>query len=66
VFTNPLINHSRTASLVTVVILSAFVSTLIAQQWFEPEPEDTVMEDTVGEDDLTQLHQHLHARTPPE
>lgn len=52
--------------LVTVVILSAFVPTLIAQQWFERELEDTELEDTVGEEDLTQLHRHHHARPHPE
>jgi hypothetical protein len=54
--TNGCTSHQQYSVLVTVVILSAFVPALIAQQWFEPE-----LEDTVGEEDLTQLHRHHHA-----
>lgn len=32
---------------VPVVVLSAVVPTLIAQQWLEPELEDTDLDDTV-------------------
>lgn len=61
--TNNLIDQSQYTVLVTVVILSAFVPTLIAQQLFEPEPEafDQELEDTAGEEDLSTLHrQHPH------
>lgn len=62
--TNHLINQSQYTVLVTVVILSAFVPTLIAQQWFEPDLEglDQELEDEAGEEDLTALH-HTHRHT---
>ena len=64
--TNDLITQRQYSVLVTVVILSAFVPTLIAQQWFAPELEDIELEDTVGDEDLTQLHRRHHARPHPE
>lgn len=59
--TNDLVTQEQYSVLVTVVILSAFVPTLIAQQWFQPELEglDDQIEETVGEEDLTSLH-HAH------
>jgi Kef-type K+ transport system membrane component KefB len=51
--TNGLITQRQYSVLVTVVILSAFVPTLIAQRWFEPEIADTELEETMGEEDLT-------------
>ena len=63
--TNHLITQRQYSVLVTVVILSAFVPTLIAQQWFEPELEDTELEETLGEEDLTALHRR-HREAPAE
>lgn len=61
--TNDLVTQEQYSVLVTVVILSAFVPTLIAQQWFEPALEglDEEVEETAGEEDLTTLH-HPHHR----
>lgn len=55
--TNGLITQAQYSELVTVVILSAFVPTLIAQQFFQPDLEgleDTVG-DTAGEEDLIRV-----------
>lgn len=61
--TNHLIDQRQYSVLVSVVILSAFVPTLIAQQWFEPALEglDEELEEEAGEEDLTTLH-HPHRR----
>jgi Kef-type K+ transport system membrane component KefB len=64
--TNGLITQQQYSVLVTVVILSAFVPTLIAQQWFEPELEDSELEDTVGEEDLAMRHHHPRRSTSVE
>lgn len=56
--TNHLVTQRQYSVLVTVVILSAFVPTLIAQRWFEPELEDDELEETVGEEDLAIRHHH--------
>jgi len=60
--TNQLISQQQYSVLVTVVILSAFVPTLIAQQWFEPELEglDAELEESAGEQDLTSLRRRHH------
>lgn len=61
---NGLISQEQYSVLVTVVILSAFVPTLIAQQWFEPDVYglDADAEDAVGEEDLIALHRHRAQR----
>jgi len=61
--TNELVTQEQYSVLVSVVILSAFVPTLIAQQWFEPDLEglDEEVEETAGEEDLATLH-HPHHR----
>ena len=58
--TNHLVTQEQYSVLVTVVILSAFVPTLIAQQWFAPELEglDAELEEESGEEDLTRLRRH--------
>lgn len=56
--TNGLITQRQYSVLVTVVILSAFVPTLIAQRWFEPDLEDDEVEDSAGEEDLAITHRH--------
>lgn len=64
--TNHLISQRQYSVLVTVVILSAFVPTLIAQQWFEPDLEglDAEPEEEAGEEDLTAIHHtHRHGAT---
>ncbi len=53
--TNGLIDQSQYSILVTVVILSALVPTVVAQQFFHPEPDQTI-DDTAGEEDFTPIH----------
>jgi Kef-type K+ transport system membrane component KefB len=55
-----LISQAQYSILVTVVILSAFVPTLIAQQFFEPELEEIDIEDTAGEEDFTAIRHRPH------
>ncbi|MGI8888297.1 MAG: cation:proton antiporter [Nocardioidaceae bacterium] len=61
--TNDLITQAQYSVLVTVVILSAFVPTLIAQQFFQPDLEglDTSVEDTAGEEDFTSIRRRSRA-----
>jgi Kef-type K+ transport system membrane component KefB len=61
---NHLISQQQYSILATVVILSAFVPTLIAQRWFEPDLEalDDELEEAAGEEDLATLH-HPHHRS---
>lgn len=56
--TNDLISQTQYSELVTVVILSAFVPTLIAQQFFQPESElvDEELEQVLGNEDAVDLH----------
>ena len=54
--THGLINRTQYTELVTVVILSAFVPTLIAQQLFRPTVLDTEEEEALGEEDLSIIH----------
>ena len=49
--TNNLIDQAQYSILVTVVILSALIPTLVAQQFFHPEHDQDV-DDTAGEQDL--------------
>src|SRR5262249_53718257 len=51
-----LIDKTQCTELVTVVILSAFVPTLIAQQLFRPAIVDTEEEEALGEEDLSIIH----------
>ena len=51
--THHLIDKTQYTELVTVVILSAFVPTVIAQQLFQPTVLDTEEEEALGEEDLT-------------
>jgi Kef-type K+ transport system membrane component KefB len=49
-----LISQEQYSQLVTVVILSALVPTIIAQQYFEPDVEDLLgVSETSGEEDFT-------------
>ena len=54
--THGLIDKAQYTELVTVVILSAFVPTLIAQQLFQPTVLDTEEEEALGEEDLSIIH----------
>jgi len=52
--THHLINETQYTELVTVIILSAFVPTLIAQQFFRPTIEISVDEqEALGEEDIS-------------
>jgi Kef-type K+ transport system membrane component KefB len=51
--THHLINKTQYTELVTVVILSAFVPTVIAQQFFRPAVLDTEKEEALGEEDMS-------------
>jgi Kef-type K+ transport system membrane component KefB len=53
--THHLIDKAQYTELVTVVILSAFVPTLIAQQLFRPVVTDTEKEEALGAEDLSVL-----------
>src|SRR6266567_660500 len=54
--THHLIDRTQYTELVTVVILSAFVPTLIAQQLFQPKVLDTEEEEALGSEDLSIIH----------
>jgi len=51
--THHLITQAQYTELVTVVILSAFVPTLIAQQLFRPALVDSDEEEALGEEDIS-------------
>jgi len=51
--THHLINQAQYTELVTVVILSAFVPTIIAQQLFRPASVDSAEEEALGEEDIS-------------
>ncbi len=53
--THHLIDRAQYTELVTVVILSAIVPTLIAQQFFQPAFADNEKEDALSGEDLTML-----------
>ncbi len=55
--THNLINENQYTELVTVVILSAFIPTLIAQQFFQPSVAiSTDEEEALGEEDISLPH----------
>jgi Kef-type K+ transport system membrane component KefB len=65
--TNHLINESQYTELVTVVILSAFIPTLIAQQFFRPVI-DIASDDreALGEEDISMRRRRVHAKDQSE
>jgi Kef-type K+ transport system membrane component KefB len=63
--THGLISHDQYTELVTVVILSAFVPTLIAQQLFRPRIVDTEEEEALGEEDLSIIHRRRASSGSP-
>ncbi len=54
--THNLISQTQYSELVSVVILSAFIPTLIAQRLFQPEVVDIDEEDALGAEDASVLH----------
>jgi hypothetical protein len=55
--THHLVNQSQYTELVTVVILSALIPTLIAQQLFQPQvPIDSEEEEALAGEDASILH----------
>jgi len=58
--THGLIDRTQYTVLVTVVLLSAFVPTLIAQQLFQPAAVDEVEEEALGAEDVAPIHPHRH------
>jgi Kef-type K+ transport system membrane component KefB len=54
--THHLIDKTQYTELVSVVILSAFVPTLIAQQLFQPAVLDTEEEEALGAEDMSVIH----------
>jgi len=57
--THQLIDKTQYTELVTVVILSAFVPTLIAQQLFRPSVLDRDEEEALAEEDLSIIHRRI-------
>jgi hypothetical protein len=53
--TNGLISQQQYSELVTVVILSAFVPTLVAQQLFQPRVVDMEEEEALGAEDAATI-----------
>jgi len=58
-YTHHLISKTQYTVLVTVVVLSAFVPTIIAQQLFQPRVADTDEEEALGAEDAVLIHPHL-------
>lgn len=54
------IDRTQYTELVTVVILSAFVPTLIAQQLFQPALVDEEEEEALGAEDVSVIHHQQH------
>ena len=61
--THHLIDKTQYTELVTVVILSAFMPTLVAQQLFQPAALDTEEEEALGEEDLSIIHHRATGRS---
>jgi Kef-type K+ transport system membrane component KefB len=62
--THHLISKAQYSELVTVVTLSAFVPTIIAQQLFRPSIVDATVEDALGEEDLSIIHRRRGSPAP--
>jgi hypothetical protein len=54
-WTHGYINQSQYSELVTVVILSAFVPTIVAQQLFQPNVVDRDEEEALGAEDIVAM-----------
>ena len=58
--THHLIDQKQYTALVTVVILSAFVPTLVAQQLFQPRvPLSDATQEALAEEDLSIVHRRV-------
>jgi Kef-type K+ transport system membrane component KefB len=57
-FTHHLITRTQYTELVTVVILSAFIPTIIAQQFFRPKVVDMEEEEALGAEDISLIRHH--------
>jgi Kef-type K+ transport system membrane component KefB len=57
--THGLISQQQYSELVTVVILSAFVPTLVAQQLFQPRTVDLEEEEALGAEDASTIGRRL-------
>jgi len=55
-YTHHFINRTQYTELLTVVILSAFVPTLIAQLAFKPRVVDVEEEEALGAEDVSVIH----------
>ena len=64
-YTHHLISRTQYTELLTVVILSAFVPTIIAQQCFQPRVVDTVEEEAFGAEDVSVIHRSQPQPPPP-
>jgi Kef-type K+ transport system membrane component KefB len=62
-YTHQLIDKTQYTILVTVVVLSAFVPTIIAQQLFQPRVADTDEEEALGAEDAALIHPYLAVGT---
>lgn len=60
--THNLIDQQQYSELVTVVLLSAFVPTLVAQQLFQPSVVDAEEEEALGAEDVAILHHTVASR----
>jgi Kef-type K+ transport system membrane component KefB len=60
--THGFIDKTQYTELVTVVVLSAFVPTLLAQQLFQPTVPDTEAQEALGEEDLSIIHRREPGR----
>jgi Kef-type K+ transport system membrane component KefB len=63
--THGLISQRQYSELVTVVLLSAFVPTLIAQQLFQPEVVDQEEEEALGAEDVATIRHRPAAHEGP-
>jgi len=57
-YTHHFVSRTQYTELVTVVILSAFVPTLIAQQFFQPKVVDVEEEEALGAEDASLVRRH--------
>jgi Kef-type K+ transport system membrane component KefB len=62
--THHLITQTQYTELVTVVILSAFVPTIIAQQLFQPKKVDAEEEEALGAEDVSVIHHRSPQQSP--
>ena len=64
-YSNHLISQTQYTELVSVVILSAFLPTLIAQQLFQPITVDAEEDEALGTEDLSLIHRRRASSGSP-